>query len=55
MNGVIFNSQSAGKSESFSISWNRIILYAGLECKNGISYFRTWLRSPAVKDDYPNI
>lgn len=57
MAGISFNHQSNGREASLSRSWNRIIIYAGLDYKNFTLLLRNWYRLPESKeyDDNYNI
>jgi len=55
MIGVGFNHESNGKSYPNTRSWNRVILYAGLERKNWNIYIRPWYVIPESKGDNPDI
>jgi phospholipase A1 len=55
MMGASFNHESNGKSFPNTRSWNRVILFAGLERKNWNIYIRPWYVIPESKGDNPDI
>ncbi|EWH11561.1 phospholipase A(1) [Catenovulum agarivorans DS-2] len=44
--GVSFNHQSNGRSNNFSLGWNRIIFHFNFSDKNWLIAFRPWIRMP---------
>ena len=55
MIGVALNHESNGKSVPDTRSWNRVVLYAGLERTNWNIYIRPWYVIPDSKRDNPDI
>ena len=55
MIGASFNHESNGKGFPNTRSWNRVILFAGLERKNWNIYIRPWYVIPESKGDNPDI
>jgi phospholipase A1 len=51
MIGASFNHESNGKSFPNTRSWNRVILFAGLERKNWNIYIRPWYVIPDLKEN----
>ncbi|WP_016955174.1 phospholipase A [Catenovulum agarivorans] len=44
--GVSFNHQSNGRSNNFSLGWNRVIFHLMFSDKNWLIAFRPWIRMP---------
>lgn len=44
--GISFNHQSNGRSNNFSLGWNRLIFHLMLSDKNWLIAFRPWVRMP---------